>query len=315
MLGNPPVLSFTATAGREAQGRILSSLGVPDASVFVHGVNRPNISFLRKKLSDEKRAAFIASVLRFADAIDVKTMVFVPTLTIGKSLCKQLEERGVPTPFFHGRLEAPDKEFLLQRFGGRIEPPLRRIVCTNAFGMGIDIPDVRLVIHWQHPASPEDYLQEFGRAGRDGRKSVAILLLDPTPRGKALRLLDYMAERTVAGSGATPTEGIALLDAKRVLSRAMEKFAFLDTCFRDSLLAYFGEERTAKRRSLPLRIIDWVFARRPARLEKGICCDACYYKGPAPLHDRRFVCEALGVPEPEIGATHSGINSDTISQA
>ncbi len=297
LLGNPAVLSFTATAGRDTQTRILESLGVPDARVFVHGVNRPNISFLRRKVPVDQRAAFIAGMLRLAELSGVKAMVFVPTRNIGHSLSEQLTQHDVPTPFFHGQLSAPEKDLLLQRFGGRLEPALTRIVCTNAFGMGVDISDVRLVIHWQQPASPEDYLQEFGRAGRDGRKSVAVLLTDPQPNGKAIGLLDFMAKRTIENSGVPHADWPALLEAKQRLSRSLERFAFAPTCFRDSLLAYFGETKSAVRRPLALRIIDWVFSRASGRIERGICCDLCHSKG-MPIGDHRvFICEALGIDQ------------------
>ena len=156
VLGNPPVLAFTATAGRDAQTRILASLGVPTASVFVHGVNRPNISFLRRRVPPPQRARVIGELLRVAEAKGLKAMVFVPTRKVGEALARELSAGGVPTPFFHGRLPAPEKQDLLQRFGGRLEPKLLRIICTNAFGMGVDIPDVRIVIHWQQPASPDE---------------------------------------------------------------------------------------------------------------------------------------------------------------
>ncbi len=76
-----------------------------------------------------------------------------------------------------------ERDTIIGRFTGRIEPAVSAVICTNAFGMGIDMPDVRLVIHWQHPASSEDYLQEFGRAGRDGKPAVAVLFTEPGPGG------------------------------------------------------------------------------------------------------------------------------------
>ncbi|MDJ0391636.1 RecQ family ATP-dependent DNA helicase [Roseomonas sp. E05] len=297
-LGNPPVLAFTATAGRETQARILTSLGAPEAEVFVHGANRPNISFLRRRVALQARPSFVAELLRLAEAVGVKAMVFVPTRKVGEALATALEAQGSTTSFYHGQLPAREKQDLLQRFGGHLEPKLSRIICTNAFGMGVDIPDVRLVIHWQHPASPEDYLQEFGRAGRDGRRSVAVLLTDEKPEGPAVRLLDFMAGLTVKQANVCADEGRQLLAQKRRLSRQMQEFAFGRACFRDALLGYFGEARAAPRRPLALRIVDWVFARRQARVEAGVCCDACHARGCSPADHSQFVCEALGVPPP-----------------
>lgn len=298
-LGNPPVLAFTATAGRETQARILASLGASAGDVFVHGANRPNITFLRRRVRQDARPGFVAELLRLADAIGIKSMVFVPTRKIGDALSAALATQGVATPFFHGQLRTQEKEDLLQRFGGHLEPKLSRIICTNAFGMGVDIPDVRLVIHWQHPASPEDYLQEFGRAGRNGQRSVAVLLTDPKPDGPALSLLDFMAGLTVEAAKVTAGERAELLTQKRRLSRQMQTFAFDRSCFRDALLSYFGESRARPRRPLALRIIDWVFAKHSARAETGVCCDVCHARRCSPEEHARFVCEALGVPSPQ----------------
>lgn len=297
-LGNPPVLAFTATAGRETQARIMASLGATEGHVFVHGANRPNISFLRRPVRQDARPSFVAELLRLAEAVGIKSMVFVPTRKIGDALSAALATDGVATPFYLGQLRAQEKEDLLQRFGGHLEPKLSRIISTNAFGMGVDIPDVRLVIHWQHPASPEDYLQEFGRAGRNGQRSVAVLLTDSKPDGPALNLLDFMAGLTVKVAKVTAGERAELLAQKRRLSRQMQSFAFDRSCFRDALLSYFGEIQVRPRRPLALRIIDWVFTTHGARAETGVCCDVCYARHCPPADHVRFVCEALGFPRP-----------------
>jgi len=297
-LGDPPVLAFTATAGRETQARILASLGAADGDVFAHGANRPNITFLRQRVRQDARPSFVAEFLLLADAVGTKSMVFVPTRKIGEALSAALAKQGVATPFFHGQLRAQEKEDLLQRFGGHLEPKLSRIICTNAFGMGVDIPDVRLVIHWQHPASPEDYLQEFGRAGRNGQRSVAVLFTDEKPDGQALKLLDFMARLTVDEAKVPADERADLMAEKQRLSRQMQTFAFDNSCFRDALLRYFGEARSQPRRPLALRIVDWVFARRQARTEAGVCCDVCHARRCPPTDPTRFVCEALEVARP-----------------
>jgi ATP-dependent DNA helicase RecQ len=298
LLGNPPVLAFTATAGRVAQSRIVTSLGVPDADIFVYGVNRPNISFLRRAMDSDRRPAFIARLLRLAKRLGIKSMVFVPTRRIGEELVAALEGLDVPTPFFHGQLDTREKDSLLQRYGGRLEPKLDRIVCTNAFGMGIDISDIRLVVHWQHPASPEDYLQEFGRAGRNGERSVAVLLMDRRPDSHTVGLHDYMIDRTINGTPLSYAERIELSVWKKGFVRAMQKCAFEKSCFRNALLGYFGEARVAPKRSIAVRIIEWVFLQRQPQARFGICCDYCQSQKGKSTEHVSFICEALGRTAP-----------------
>ena len=183
-LGSPPVLAFTATAGVEMQQRILASLGVSDARVFVRDVDRPNISLLRWTASTAERPRIIAELCQLPLPNGGKVMIFVPTRKIGEALQTHLRDQGLETPFYHSQLaSAWEREQLVKRFVGESQPSVDRIICTSAFGMGLDVSDVRMVIHWQHPSSVEDYLQEFGRAGRDGRPSVAVLLHTPHPRG------------------------------------------------------------------------------------------------------------------------------------
>ena len=259
-LGNPPVLAFTATAGPSAQDRILTSLGAPEASRFVSDVDRPNISLVRlrtksnlngKELNPE-RARAIAAML--GGLRDGKAMIFVPTVKIGERLQAQLGREGHDLPFYHSRMGSQnERDVILGRFTGLLDPPLQAVICTNAFGMGIDVPDVRLVVHWQHPASVEDYLQEYGRAGRDGRPALAVLFTNPRSQDD-LFLLDFMAERTVENSDAV--DGEALLDMKRE-SRRMNDIALGARCFRKSLReAMLGERQ---KRPWSIRILDRVF--------------------------------------------------------
>jgi superfamily II DNA helicase RecQ len=295
-LGNPPVLALTAAPSRQTQARILWSLGVPNADVVVEGGDRPNIALLRLSVSVAQRHIMVASLLRLAEALGIKAMVFVPTRKIGKELLQHLSADALPTPFFHGQLSALSKDSLLQRFGGRLEPPLSRIVCTNAFGMGIDVPDVRMVIHWQHPASADEYLQEFGRAGRDGRRSVAILLRDLHPDGPTVQLLDFMAARTVETASEASEERGRLQHRRRMLVREMQSLAFSRGCFRGGLLDYFGEARARQRRPISLRIVDWLFVYQKRDIEPSLCCDVCNARHSNP---HRFICEALGIRAPQ----------------
>jgi len=269
-LGSPPVLAFTATAGVKSQKRILESLGVPSARVVVTGVNRPNIAFARlQSLTEAERFGLIAELLRVMPA--GRAMLFVPTVRTGELLRAGLAALGLQVPFYHSKLgTANERELLLGRFIGRILPPANVVICTNAFGMGLDVPDVRLVVHWQHPMSMEDYLQEFGRGGRDGNPSVAVLFTSHTD----VRLLRFMAERSA--SGAESLAKYEALQAKYEAIQEMHQSAVSRSgCFRKAIIRYFGDETPRQRRPLSIRVVDWLFSTSPRVTGSGRCCDVC----------------------------------------
>ena len=112
-LGSPPILAFTATAGQEMQKRILASLGVADAQVFVRGVDRPNIALLRWSVPVDERPWAIAQLCRVQMPAKGKVMIFVPTRKVGMALQKYLGEHGLETPFYHSQFgNAWDREQL-----------------------------------------------------------------------------------------------------------------------------------------------------------------------------------------------------------
>ncbi|MDP9317213.1 MAG: RecQ family ATP-dependent DNA helicase [Chloroflexota bacterium] len=267
-LSHPPVLAFTATAGKEMQTRILQSLGVPEAKVFVADVDRPNIGFIRKFTPDRnERLRITAKLIRQADG---KVMIFVPTKRVGEDVKAGLEALGLNVPFYHGKLLPAEREFLLGRYTGRLEPELHAIICTNAFGMGLDIPNVRTVIHWVQSACVEDYVQEVGRAGRDGKPASAVLFTEANDVG----LLEYMA-RKGAPSNRPPDERDGLIAAKIERIGQLHGMARSPRCFRQHILKYMVGEQPAERRSLAMRILGFLLVRRSQPSQALFCCDAC----------------------------------------
>ena len=271
-LGDPPVLAFTATAGRRAQRRILISLGIPDARVVVTGVNRPNIKFVRlENLKEQARYSLIVRLLKVMP--HGRAMLFVPTVKTGERLQAGLRSLGVDVPFYHSKLGTPnDRDMLLGRFTGRIAPPVRVIICTNAFGMGLDLPDVRLVVHWQHPASVEDYLQEFGRAGRDGKPSVAVVFINDDDD----RVHRFMAEKTSEMAGGDAASKALLLESKLVAIEDVRRIVTSSgVCIRNSIVKYFGEMPSRRQKSISIRIVEWLLSRSGRTRQSQFCCDWC----------------------------------------
>ena len=222
-------------------------------------------------------------------------MIFVPTLKIGQALQNYLGEQGLETPFYYSRLgDAWDREQLLKRFVGDSRPEVDRIICTSAFGMGLDVPNVRMVIHWQHPASIEDYLQEFGRAGRDGKASVAVLLHDRSNAKRDIGLLQFMANRAVGNAQLSAAAAQAASGRKVQQIDRMANLATSRGCFRDALVRYFtGPERTA-RKSFSTWLLELVFADRGVAQQEVICCDACQQRLIGRYGQLAFVEKVLG---------------------
>ena len=263
-VGKPQVLAFTATADPDAQKEICNSLGVPDANVIVEDPDRPNIALLRLPMAvDDKKRYEV--VQRFLNKYrEDKTIIFVPTKRWGEEVQRNLRDLGIDLQFFHATAhDANWRDMVQRRFIGGIEPPINAIIATSAFGMGIDVPNIRCVIHWQHPFSISEYVQGFGRAGRDGENSIAVLFVDGS---KEFELLHWMQEQQ------NPT-GIPVNQAKQL--REMNAAATnLDRCFRDSLMEPLRGE-IAPKRSLAIRLLEWALARRQKVRKNEVCCDFC----------------------------------------
>lgn len=270
-LGEPPILAFTATAGAESQKRILKSLGIPNARVVVTGVNRQNIALVRLEgVGDEKRYALIRDLLAIMPS--GRAMLFVPTVKCGDKLQQGLRSVGLEVPLYHSKLKTNERDMLLGRFTGRLEPAVDSVICTSAFGMGLDLPNVRLVVHWQHPASVEDYMQEFGRAGRDGAPAVAVLFTGHQDTG----LLKFMADLTIDESDLnSETRAIARQAKYEGIAEMQKRATEREVCFRATILRYFGEEHSQRRKSLAIRIVELLFSRSNQIKRAQGCCDKC----------------------------------------
>jgi DNA topoisomerase-3 len=165
-----PVVALTATATPLVQRDIVEQLGLAAPLLFIHGFRRSNIAIELVELRPSERAAAVSRVL--ADEVSRPAIVYAPTRKQSEELAESLA-RAFPTAPYHAGMPAKRREEVQAAFSAS---ELEVVVATIAFGMGIDKPDVRTVIHTALPGSVESYYQEIGRAGRDGLPSRAILL-------------------------------------------------------------------------------------------------------------------------------------------
>ncbi|MDR7072577.1 RecQ family ATP-dependent DNA helicase [Fictibacillus barbaricus] len=175
-MGNPVCLALTATATKKVQQDIQQHLGMKQAKVHIHSVNRPNITLFVETFSDleEKQEKAIDLIKKLKGP----GIVYTNTRNAAEHLVSILQENGVSkVAFYHGGMEQEERLLVQKQF---LHAQLELIVCTNAFGMGINKPDIRYVLHYHTPSSIEGYVQEIGRAGRDMKPSAAIMLNHPT---------------------------------------------------------------------------------------------------------------------------------------
>lgn len=183
-----PVLALTATATPEVVKDIQDKLLFQQEHVFKMSFARKNLAYVVRHTEDKE-----SELLHIVNSIPGTVIVYCRSRKGCRDLAAQLEERGLTATFYHAGLsncEKDERQRLWQTDQCRV------MVATNAFGMGIDKPDVRLVVHMDVPDSPEAYFQEAGRAGRDGRKAYAVLLYNASDKTKLMkRIPDTFPDR------------------------------------------------------------------------------------------------------------------------
>jgi len=163
-----PVIALTATATPQVADDIMDRLGFEEKCLIKSGFERPNLSYIVRRCEDK-----LGQMLNICTSVPGTGIIYVRSRKKTEELAAFLAANDVSASFYHAGLGPESRSDRQARWkSGRI----RVMVCTNAFGMGIDKPDVRFVVHFDVPDSPEAYFQEAGRGGRDGKRSYAVTL-------------------------------------------------------------------------------------------------------------------------------------------
>ena len=220
-----PLMALTATATERVRGDIVTQLHLRDPACYVASFNRPNLTY-----RVAAKAGAYDQILSFIRARPGDSgIIYVQARKTADSMAAKLSADGIKALPYHAGMEAGDRGKNQEAF---LRDEARLICATIAFGMGINKPNVRYVIHYDLPKNIEGYYQETGRAGRDGLPSECLLMFSPGDRVKQMRFIDEKPnaqERDIARSQ---------LDQ-------MIHYAEIATCRREFLLGYFGEKAAA----------------------------------------------------------------------
>lgn len=260
VLNNPQVLALTATATKKVTDEIKNYLKLNEPFIYTHPMDRRNIAYDIKRFESPKdKLEWLKS---FVNEFEGPGIIYAGTRKKSQEMTELLLEMGLSAAYYHGGMEHQDRIFVQQQFqNGELD----WVCSTNAFGMGVHIENIRHVIHFQLPTSIEGYVQEVGRAGRDGQAALATLLYAAGD--------EMLMESLVMDELPTRHEIIMMAEFKQDTQRLVDDGVVRETAYR--VLTYWLSQLTAEETIARMELIRREKIKQIDKMKYLVNLDGC----------------------------------------